>query len=75
MVYQGFFEIFMITLISSKNLGGYKIMRNTVISPKGSYLPAKMSFLKCEIDQLTGYDLSQAGLYSQVSTEEWYKSN
>ena len=31
MVHQGFFEILMITLISSKNLGGYKIMRNTVI--------------------------------------------
>ena len=27
MVYQGFFEIFMITLISSKNLGGYRIMK------------------------------------------------
>ena len=30
MVHEGFFEILMITLISSKNLGGYKIMRNTV---------------------------------------------
>ena len=30
MVYQGFFKILMITLISSKNLGGYKILRNTV---------------------------------------------
>ena len=30
MVYQGFFGILMITLISSKNLGGYKILRNTV---------------------------------------------
>ena len=30
MVYQGFFEILMITLISRKKLGGYKIMRNTV---------------------------------------------
>ena len=30
--YQGFFEILMITLISSKNLGVYKIMRNTVIA-------------------------------------------
>ena len=30
MVYQGFFDILMITLISSKNLGGYRIMRNTV---------------------------------------------
>ena len=29
--YQGWDEILMITLISSKNLGGYKIMRNTVI--------------------------------------------
>ena len=28
--YQGFFEILMITLISSKKLGVYKIMRNTV---------------------------------------------
>ena len=33
MVYQGFFEILMITLISRKKLGGYKIMRYTVISP------------------------------------------
>ena len=31
MVYQGFFEILMITLISRKKLGGYKIMRYTVI--------------------------------------------
>ena len=30
MVYQGFYEILMITLISRKKLGGYKIMRNTV---------------------------------------------
>ena len=30
MVYQGFFEILMITLISRKKLGGYKIMRYTV---------------------------------------------
>ena len=30
MGYQGFFEILMITLISSKNLGGYKIMKHTV---------------------------------------------
>ena len=30
MRYQGFFEILMITQISGKNLGGYKIMRNTV---------------------------------------------
>ena len=32
MVYQGFFEILMITLISSKKLGGYKIMRHTVLN-------------------------------------------
>ena len=31
MVHQGFFEILMITQISSKTLGGYKIMRNTVV--------------------------------------------
>ena len=30
MVYQGFYEILMITLISRKKLGGYKIMRYTV---------------------------------------------
>ena len=30
MGYQGFFEILMITVISSKKLGGYKIMSNTV---------------------------------------------
>ena len=29
---QGFFEILMITLISSKNLGGYRIMKHTVES-------------------------------------------
>ena len=28
--YQGWDEILMITLISSKNLGGYKIIRNTL---------------------------------------------
>ena len=28
---KGFFEILMITLISSKKVGGYKIMRNTVL--------------------------------------------
>ena len=27
---KGFFKILMITLISSKNLGGYKIMKHTV---------------------------------------------
>ena len=32
MVYQGFFKILMITLISRKKLGGYKIMRYTVLS-------------------------------------------
>ena len=32
MGYQGFFKILMITLISRKNLGVYKIMRNTVLS-------------------------------------------
>ena len=31
MGHQGFFEILMITLISSTKVGGYKIMRNTVI--------------------------------------------
>ena len=31
MVYQGFFEILMITLISSKKLGGYKIVSHTVL--------------------------------------------
>ena len=31
MGYQGFFEILMITLIFSKNLGGYKIMKYTVM--------------------------------------------
>jgi hypothetical protein len=30
MCYQGWDEILMITLISSKKLGGYKIMRHTV---------------------------------------------
>jgi hypothetical protein len=30
MRYQGFFKILMITLISSKKLGGYKIMSHTV---------------------------------------------
>ena len=29
--YQGFFKILMITLISSKKLGVYEIMRNTVV--------------------------------------------
>ena len=37
-----------------------------LISPKGSYLAAKMSFLKCEINRLTGYDFSNAGLYSKL---------
>ena len=31
MGYQGFFKILMITLISRKNLGGYKIMKHTVV--------------------------------------------
>ena len=31
MGFQGFFELLMITLISSKKLGGYKIMSHTVI--------------------------------------------
>ena len=33
MGYQGFFKILMITLISRKNLGGYKIMKHTVSVP------------------------------------------
>ena len=33
--YQGFFEILMITLISSKNLEGYKIMKHTVCNKVG----------------------------------------
>ena len=37
-----------------------------LISPKGSYLAAKMSFLKCEI---TGYEFSNAGLYSKLKNE------
>ena len=32
MVYQAFFKILVITLISRKKLGGYKIMRYTVTS-------------------------------------------
>ena len=32
MGYQGFFEMLMITLISSKKLGGYKIMSYTVFT-------------------------------------------
>ena len=39
---QGFFEIMMITLISSKKVGGYKIMRNTLIIHKvNNQLPPK----------------------------------
>ena len=41
-------------------------MTKELISPKGSYLAAKMSFLKCEINRLTGYDFNNAGLYSKL---------
>ena len=46
MEYQGFFEILMITLISSKKLGVYKIMRNTVITKLTQQENLKMSFYK-----------------------------
>ena len=41
-----FFKILMINLISSKNLGVYKIMRNTVITKLTQQENLKMSFYK-----------------------------
>ena len=35
--YQGWDKILMITLISNKKLGGYKIMRNTVVHKQDSF--------------------------------------
>ena len=37
MGYQGFLKILMITQISSKNLGGYKIMKHTVPIPNFNF--------------------------------------
>ena len=38
MGYEGFFEILMITLISSKKLGGYEIMSHTVAWPLNIFI-------------------------------------
>ena len=42
---QGFFEILMITLISSKKLGVYKIMRNTVTAHRSGIYPFFIHFI------------------------------
>ena len=38
-----------------------------LVSPKGSYLNAKMSFLKCELNRLTGMDFNNIGLFPQLA--------
>ena len=38
-----------------------------LVSPKGSYLNAKMSFLKCELNRMTGMDFNNIGLFPQLA--------
>mgnify|MGYP006975835862 CR=1 FL=1 len=69
MGYQGFFEILIITLISSKNLGGYRIMKHTVMSTNSIWRTIELVSTSISIMSISPFAVGLPSLFFALEFE------